>query len=87
MLTVPQAAKSQGSWWETGERVDRVWGDERDGSQPGVRARGDGPGVTGERLAAGYEIEFFRRPDGTEPVRRFLDSLSEDKRDALLGRR
>jgi hypothetical protein len=34
---------------------------------------------------AGYEIEFFRHPDGTEPVRRFLDSLSEDKRDALLA--
>jgi hypothetical protein len=41
--------------------------------------------VTRERPAAGYEIEFFRRTEGTEPVRRFLDSLSEDKRDALLA--
>lgn len=32
-----------------------------------------------------YEIEFFRRADGTEPVRRFLDSLSEDKRNALAA--
>jgi hypothetical protein len=41
--------------------------------------------VTGERPAAGYEIEFFGRADGSEPVRKFLDSLSEDKRDALLA--
>jgi hypothetical protein len=33
----------------------------------------------------GYEVEFFRRSDDTEPVRKFLDSLSEDKRDALLA--
>ena len=33
----------------------------------------------------GYEVELFRRSDGTEPVRRFLDSLSEDKREALLA--
>ena len=41
--------------------------------------------MTGEQPAAGYEIEFFRRSDGSEPVRKFLDSLSEDKRDALLA--
>jgi DNA-binding CsgD family transcriptional regulator/DNA-binding XRE family transcriptional regulator len=41
--------------------------------------------VTGKRPAAGYEIEFFGRADGSEPVRKFLDSLSEDKRDALLA--
>ena len=33
----------------------------------------------------GYEIEFFRRADGGEPVRRFLDALSEDKRNALVA--
>lgn len=33
----------------------------------------------------GYEIEFFRRADGTEPVRRFMDSLTNDKRDALVA--
>jgi hypothetical protein len=32
-----------------------------------------------------YEIEFFRRADGGEPVRRFLDALSEDKRNALVA--
>jgi hypothetical protein len=32
-----------------------------------------------------YEVEFFRREDGSEPVRRFIDSLSNDKRDALLA--
>src|ERR1700685_3900204 len=32
-----------------------------------------------------YEIEFFRRPDGSEPLRRFIDSLSDDKRNALLA--
>jgi hypothetical protein len=32
-----------------------------------------------------YEIEFFRRTDGTEPVRRFLNSLSDDKRNALVA--
>jgi hypothetical protein len=32
-----------------------------------------------------YQIEFFRRADGSEPVRRFIDSLSADKRDALLA--
>ncbi len=41
--------------------------------------------MTAARPPAGYEIEFFRRSDGTEPVRRFLDSLSEDKRNALLA--
>lgn len=41
--------------------------------------------MTDKQPAAGYEIEFFRRPDGSEPVRRFLDSLDEDKRDALLA--
>jgi hypothetical protein len=34
---------------------------------------------------SGYAIEFFRDVDGSEPVRRFLDSLSKDKRDALLA--
>ncbi len=32
-----------------------------------------------------YEIEFFRSADGSEPVRGFLDSLSNDKRDALIA--
>jgi hypothetical protein len=41
--------------------------------------------VTEELPPPGYEIEFFRRADGTEPVRRFLDSLSEDKRNALVA--
>lgn len=31
-----------------------------------------------------WEIEFFARDDGTEPMRRFLEDLSEDKADALL---
>jgi hypothetical protein len=39
--------------------------------------------VTDEESA--YEIEFFRRPDGTEPVRRFLNALSDDKRNALVA--
>ncbi len=38
-----------------------------------------------EEPSAAYEIEFFRRSDGTEPVRRFLDSLSDDKRNALVA--
>jgi hypothetical protein len=33
----------------------------------------------------GYKIEFFRGADGSEPVRRFIDSLSNDKRDALIA--
>jgi hypothetical protein len=33
----------------------------------------------------GYAIEFFRGADGSEPVRRFIDSLSKDKRDSLLA--
>lgn len=39
---------------------------------------------TGTAHAPSYEIGFFRRADGSEPVRRFIDSLSNDKRDALL---
>ncbi|MGA8364619.1 MAG: hypothetical protein WB709_08870 [Solirubrobacteraceae bacterium] len=38
-----------------------------------------------EEPSAAYEIEFFRHSDGTEPVRRFLDSLSDDKRNALVA--
>jgi hypothetical protein len=41
--------------------------------------------VTPEQPPPDYEIEFFRREDGSEPVRRFIDSLSNDKRDALLA--
>ncbi len=41
--------------------------------------------MTRDKLPPEYEIEFFRRPDGSEPVRRFIDSLSDDKRDALLA--
>jgi hypothetical protein len=41
--------------------------------------------VTGEESPAEYEIEMFRRADGSEPVRRFTDSLSNDERDALLA--
>lgn len=41
--------------------------------------------MTGETSPAGYEIEFFGRADGSEPVRKFLDSLSENKRNALLA--
>jgi hypothetical protein len=41
--------------------------------------------VTPEEPPPDYEIEFFRRTDGSEPVRRFIDSLSNDKRDALLA--
>jgi hypothetical protein len=33
----------------------------------------------------GYKIEFFRGANGSEPVRRFINSLSEDKRDALVA--
>jgi hypothetical protein len=32
-----------------------------------------------------YEIEFFRRRDGAEPVRRFLGSLGEDKRRSMVS--
>ena len=41
--------------------------------------------MTQEQPPPDYEIEFFRRTDGSEPVRRFIDSLSNDKRDALLA--
>lgn len=41
--------------------------------------------MTEETPPLGYEIEFFRRADGAEPVRRFLDALSEDKRNALVA--
>jgi hypothetical protein len=41
--------------------------------------------VSSEEPPAQYEIELFRRADGSEPVRRFIDSLSNDKRDALLA--
>jgi hypothetical protein len=41
--------------------------------------------VTREEPPPDYEIELFRRADGSEPVRRFIDSLSNDKRDALLA--
>jgi len=32
-----------------------------------------------------YEVEFFRRRDGAEPARRFLDSLGQDKRRAMVS--
>ena len=41
--------------------------------------------MTREGPPPGYTIEFFRSADGSEPVRRFIDSLSNDKRDALLA--
>jgi hypothetical protein len=41
--------------------------------------------VTSGPPTGGYQIEFFRRADGSEPVRRFLDSLTNDKRDALVA--
>ncbi|MFI5009608.1 MAG: hypothetical protein ACHQDY_04965 [Solirubrobacterales bacterium] len=41
--------------------------------------------MTGQNPPQGYEIEFFRCADGGEPVRRFLDSLSSDKRNALVA--
>jgi hypothetical protein len=41
--------------------------------------------MTRDESPPGYQIEFFRRTDGAEPVRRFIDSLSADKRDALLA--
>ena len=45
----------------------------------------EGTDMTDTKPPAGYEIEFFGRADGSEPVRKFLDSLSEDKREALLA--
>jgi len=49
-----------------------IWfgADEHSGSALGIRAHGDAAGVTGEKPAAGYEIEFFGRADGSEPVRK-----------------
>jgi hypothetical protein len=44
-----------------------------------------GDELTDRGLQPEYEIEFFRRADDSEPVRRFMDSLSNDKRDALLA--
>lgn len=41
--------------------------------------------MTSHEPQPGYTIEFFRGADGSEPVRRFIDSLSNDKRDALLA--
>jgi len=41
--------------------------------------------MTHQESQPGYTIEFFRGADGSEPVRRFIDSLSNDKRDALLA--
>jgi hypothetical protein len=41
--------------------------------------------MTHQEPQPGYTIEFFRGADGSEPVRRFIDSLSNDKRDALLA--
>lgn len=41
--------------------------------------------MTRQEPQPGYTIEFFRGADGSEPVRRFIDSLSKDKRDALLA--
>ena len=41
--------------------------------------------MTREESPPDYELEFFRSADGSEPVRRFIDSLSNDKRDALLA--
>jgi hypothetical protein len=41
--------------------------------------------MTREGPPPGYKIEFFRSVDGSEPVRRFIDSLSNDKRDALIA--
>lgn len=41
--------------------------------------------MTSQEPRPGYTIEFFRGADGSEPVRRFIDSLSNDKRDALLA--
>jgi hypothetical protein len=41
--------------------------------------------MTSQEPQPGYTIEFFRGADGSEPVRRFIDSLSNDKRDALLA--
>jgi len=41
--------------------------------------------MTREEPPPAYTIEFFRSTDGSEPVRRFIDSLSNDKRDALIA--
>lgn len=41
--------------------------------------------MTHQEPQPGYTIEFFRGADGSEPARRFIDSLSNDKRDALLA--
>jgi hypothetical protein len=41
--------------------------------------------MTSQEPQPAYTIEFFRGADGSEPVRRFIDSLSNDKRDALLA--
>jgi hypothetical protein len=41
--------------------------------------------MTRQEPPPGYKIEFFRSTDGSEPVRRFMDSLSKDKRDALVA--
>jgi hypothetical protein len=50
----------------------------------GYMSRGDEQSA-GQHESSGYEIELFRRADGSEPVRRFIDLLSNDKRDALLA--
>jgi hypothetical protein len=41
--------------------------------------------MTGQEPSSEYTVEFFRSAEGSEPVRRFIDSLSNDKRDALLA--
>ncbi len=41
--------------------------------------------MTRQEPPPGYKIEFFRGADGSEPARRFIDSLSKDKRDALVA--
>jgi hypothetical protein len=41
--------------------------------------------MTREEPPPRYKIEFFRSADGSEPVRRFIDSLSNNKRDALIA--
>jgi hypothetical protein len=41
--------------------------------------------MTNQEPPSEYTVEFFRDVEGSEPVRRFIDSLSNDKRDALLA--
>jgi integrase len=76
-----RAERTRGRVGRGGVRLGGDWAS-RDGADHSIRRQRR---VTREEPPPNYEIELFRRADGSEPVRRFIDSLSNDKRDALLA--